>query len=243
MEDMTWQETSQQMQMGKLAAIVPIGGTAQSGPHMVLGKHNIIVRHAAGKIAEKLGWVLVTPVMPFAPEGALDPKEGNMLFSGTISIPERDLGGVLEGVAGSLKAHGFRLICFIGDGPGSQAIQQKVADKLTNEWKHLGVKVLHVSSYFGTENGQTEWLKSQGEEEEDIGTHGGMADTSELMAIDPKYVRDHLRKSYYRGDFSTKGANGNALRASEKFGEKLLQLKIDAAAKQIQEAAVAKKAP
>ena len=68
--------------------IVPTGGIEQNGPHMVLGKHDYIVRQAADRIAHELGHTLVTPVVSFVPEGDYDPPSGNMLFPGTLGVPQ-----------------------------------------------------------------------------------------------------------------------------------------------------------
>src|SRR5712692_6233856 len=67
--DMTWVEVRSAIERGYTVAIVPTGGIEQNGPHMVLGKHDYIVRTAAGRIARELGWTLVTPVVSFVPEG------------------------------------------------------------------------------------------------------------------------------------------------------------------------------
>ena len=68
--------------------IIPIGGTEQNGPHMAIGKHNVRVKLLAGKIAAALGNALVAPVLPYVPEGRVDPPTAHMRFPGTITVPE-----------------------------------------------------------------------------------------------------------------------------------------------------------
>ena len=118
LEELTWVETRDLIKLGKTIAIIPTGGTEQNGPHVVLGKHNYIVRHTAGEIAKILGNALVAPVMSYVPEGGIEPAEGHMRFPGTLSIPEPVFEHVLISAASSLKAHGFKVICFIGDSGG-----------------------------------------------------------------------------------------------------------------------------
>src|SRR5271156_5050527 len=65
LEELTWIEIRDQIAGGKIVAIVPTGGTEQNGPHMALGKHNIIVRHNAAEIARRLGNALVAPILPY----------------------------------------------------------------------------------------------------------------------------------------------------------------------------------
>src|SRR3954464_14391008 len=49
--DMTWVEVRSALDHGYTTVIVPAGGIEQNGPHMVLGKHDYIVRHTAERIA------------------------------------------------------------------------------------------------------------------------------------------------------------------------------------------------
>ena len=62
-EQMTWPEVKQAVAEGKTTIIVPIGGTEQNGPHMVLGKHNVRAQVLAQRIATLLGNALVAPVV------------------------------------------------------------------------------------------------------------------------------------------------------------------------------------
>src|SRR5258705_8268314 len=40
-DELTWTELRERIAAGATTVLVPIGGTEQSGPHMVLGKHNV----------------------------------------------------------------------------------------------------------------------------------------------------------------------------------------------------------
>src|ERR1043166_7358855 len=73
LEELTWTEVRDAIRAGKTTIIFPTGGTEQNGPHMVLGKHNFIVKHTAESIARRLGNALVAPVIPYVPEGSIDP--------------------------------------------------------------------------------------------------------------------------------------------------------------------------
>ena len=232
LEDMTWVEVREALAYGKTTAIVPTGGVEQNGPHMVLGKHNYIVRRTAGAIAERLGNALVAPVIAYVPEGDIDPPSGHMAFAGTLSIPEPVFAALLEHTARSLRAHGFTAIAFLGDSGGNQAMQASVAARLSEEWAGEGVTVLQVSDYYAA-NGQVEWLKAEGESEADIGRHAGIRDSSELMAVHPGGIRpDRLERDGGRANEPT-GVIGDPTRASADRGEALLGLKVDAAVRQI----------
>lgn len=235
LENLTWTEVRDLIAGGKTVAIVPTGGTEQNGPHMVLGKHNFILANTAKRIAEDLGNALVAPVMAYVPEGDIDPASGHMRWPGTLSLPEPLFAAVLTATASSLRAHGFTLICFLGDSGGNQAAQQTVAAALNAEWAHTDTRVLHVSDYYG-DNGQTAWLLEQGESQASVGGHAGIRDTSEVMAAHPAGVRLDRLSDGMEGGFDISGVDGDPTRASGARGEALLQLKIDAAVRQIRAA-------
>ena len=233
LDALTWTEVRALVAGGKTLAIVPTGGTEQNGPHMVLGKHNYIMRHTAVRIAEALGNALVAPVVSYVPEGRIDPPSGHMAYHGTISIPGEVFAATVESAARSLRRHGFTTICLIGDSGGNQAALAAVAGKLNDEWSDSGVRVLHVSDYYYGANGQVDWLRAQGESDADIGTHAGIRDSSELLAVFPDGIRrDRMRPSDTPG-MAESGVIGDPTRASAERGRKLLQLKIDAALGQI----------
>lgn len=217
-ESLTSPEIRARIDAGAKVAIIPTGGSEQNGAHMVIGKHNTIVRYTAGEIAKALGNALVAPVIAYVPEGRIEPPQGHMELAGTLSVRDETYAALLEDTAASLKQHGFTLICFLGDSGGNQAVQQQLADKLSARWKDSGVRVLQVSDYYAN-NGQDAYVASLKLPLQDPGGHASFEDTSELMALDAKAVRGKL-PAY----------------ASGTYGKRLLRLKIDAATQQIRHA-------
>ena len=229
-EELTWVEIRDAIRSGKTTIIFPTGGTEQNGPHMVLGKHNVIVKHAAGEIARRLGNALVAPVLAYVPEGNLNPPGGHMLFPGTITLPEEHFIKVTEYAARSFRVHGFKDIVLIGDSGPNQKGLQAAAALLNKAWAGSDVRVHYIGDYYHSAT-FNKWLRSQGETAESIGTHAGIKDTSELMAINPDYIRrDKLAPG---GDFKVTGVNGNPARASVAYGKQGLEFKIAAAVAQI----------
>lgn len=231
MKDMSWVEVRSALAAGHTTAIVPTGGIEQNGPHMILGKHDYIVAEAARKIAADVGRTLVAPIVSYVPEGDYDPPTGHMRFPGTLGVPEAIFAGVLEGIARSLKAAGFKTICFIGDHGQSQAMQAAVAEKLTREWAKDGVRVAQIDAYYD-DKAQIGRLLSEGHSRAAIGEHASLIDSSELMSIYPKGVD---LASYVRTIKSSEfnGVNGDPRAASGELGEKLLAMRVAAAAAQI----------
>jgi creatinine amidohydrolase/Fe(II)-dependent formamide hydrolase-like protein len=233
MADMTWVEVRSAIEQGYSRVIVPSGGIEQNGPHMILGKHDHIVGWTAERIAAELGRTLVTPVVSFVPEGDYAPPTGHMRFPGTIGVSDAVFAGMLEGIARSLKAAGFKTICFIADHGGSLKPQSEVAARLSAEWSADGVKVISVDDYyFAAGDLQNKLLEKQGETPSTIGQHAGITDTSELMAIHPAGV-DLARLDNLPFTLAPKGFDGDPRRASAERGKALLALKVEAAVRQI----------
>jgi creatinine amidohydrolase len=221
LERLTSGEVKDLIAGGKTTVIVPTGGTEQNGPHMALGKHNVRIAANAEIIARRLGNALIAPVMPYTPEGGMDPPTGHMRFSGTINLPDPIFREVLEYIARSLKIHGFRDIVFIGDSGPNQAGQIAVAEKLNAEWGTASPTRVHaIDAYYrGDQEGDAAEMMRRGITREEIGNHADVRDTSQMMAVDPTMVRNgRLAK----GD-GVNGVQGDARRASPEIGRALIE--------------------
>lgn len=233
LEDLTWTEVAAALADGWDTVIVPTGGTEQNGPHAVLGKHNAVVAVTSERIARALGRTLVAPVIAYVPEGAPGPlPTGHMAWPGTISISEDTLTALLTETGESLAAHGFRRILFIGDSGGNQAAQARAADALNAAWTGTGIRAIHVGAYYAT-NGQAEALAARGFTAGEIGTHAGLRDTAELMAVAPSAVRATPVPAPEGLHPGHDGAPGLATPA---LGALMLDLKVAAALAQIRAA-------
>ena len=222
LEELTATELRERIATGATTVLVPIGGTEQNGPHMVLGKHNVRVRVLAGRIAERLGRTVVAPVVAYVPEGAIDPPTQHMRWTGTISIPEGAFEGLLEGAARSLRQHGFRDIFFLSDHGGTLKNAERVAARLEREFAAApgarGVtRVYSLAEYYRTT--QTDYvaaLKAHGHGNEEIGQHAGLADTALALAVDPALVRRDAAAARVPG--AADGVSGDPRRASAELG-------------------------
>ena len=87
-ENLTSTELRERIAAGTTTVLVPLGGTEQNGPHMVLGKHNVRARWLAERIAQRLGNALVAPVVAYVPEGAVEPPAAHMRWPGTLTVPD-----------------------------------------------------------------------------------------------------------------------------------------------------------
>lgn len=214
LEALTATELRARIAAGATTALVPIGGTEQNGPHMVLGKHNVRVRVLAEQIAERLGNALVAPVVAYVPEGRIDPPEAHMRYPGTISIPEPAFEAMLEGAARSLCHHGFRDVVLLGDHGGYQRSEQRVAARVRLD----ACRVHALPEYYrASQAGFAQLLAARGHDAAEIGEHAGLADTSLALAVDASLVRPQ-----WLGRASTPaerpGVSGDPRRASAELG-------------------------
>ena len=220
LEDLTWTEVRERVAAGATTVLIPIGGTEQNGPHMVLGKHNVRVRFLAGEIAHKLGNALVAPVMAYVPEGSIHPAAAHMRFAGTISISEATFEAMLESTARSFKQHGFRDVVFLGDHGGYQKSEERVAAKLNREWAADKSSRVHalLEYYRVTQTTFVASLRSAGYSDYEIGTHAGLADTSLALAVDKSLVRaDALADTAQQS--KRDGVYGDPHRATAQLGQ------------------------
>ncbi len=225
--DMTWVEVRDAIAGGLRTVIVPSGGLEQNGPHMVIGKHDYIVRWAAQRIADALGDALVAPVVSYVPQGEYQPASGNMQWPGTLGVPPAVFAAVLEGIARSLKHAGFETICLVADHGPSLAPQAEVAARLGREWGG-NPRVLAVDAYYA-DAAETAYLRAQGESDAAIGEHATIADTSELMAMHPGGVDLSRLGRNWPGS----GVVGDPARSTVARGDALMALKVRAAVAQI----------
>jgi creatinine amidohydrolase len=147
LEEMTWMDVRDAMKAGKTTVIVSTGGIEPNGPWLALGKHNYVLKANCDAIARKLGNALCAPIVPFVPEGSLDPKSGHMTTVGTISMREETFQALLTDIAHSFKMHGFQNVILIGDSGGNVTGMKTVADKLNTQWNGSPV-VAHIPEYY-----------------------------------------------------------------------------------------------
>ncbi len=226
-DELTWEENRDAMKAGKTVFIVPIGGTEKNGYHMVLGKHNYTVTHAANVMARKLKNALVVPTLQYVPEG--DPDRQN---SGAISLPSPAYDGVLDAIARSLKAHGATDILFIGDSGGNQNGMTAVATKLNEEWKGGGTRVYALTSYY--EEGRVHyraWMEAAfGYGDDIIGSHAGISDTSQMLHVRPAGIRKNMLMAW--GGPKDSGVSGDPMKATAEIGRMGIEFKVNAAINQ-----------
>ena len=234
LEELTWTEVRARIDTGTTTIIVPTAGTEQNGPHMVLGKHKFIVNHASNLIARELGNALVAPVVTYVPEGSVERIAEHARYNGTITLPNEHYMRLLEYAARSLAMGGFTDIVFIGDSGGNQGGMRDVAAMLNEEWARERARVHFVGDYYAASSQINDWLLANyGHTAETIGGHAGIRDTSQLLYVAPQHIRTD--KLAPLGGGEGMGVTGDPTLASAEKGRQGIQMKVDAAVKQIRE--------
>ncbi len=235
-EDLTWMEVRDALKDGKDTVIVATGGVEQNGPYLVAGKHNIILRATTEAIARKLGKTLVAPIVPFVPEGNIDPPDSHMKYPSTISVTEETYAALLTDICGSLRAHGFKRIILIGDSGGNQTGMKNVAANLNTKWKDKGCSLYFIPEYYDF-TGVSKWLEEQGIKQTPEGLHDDFAMTAMMMSVDPSSVRTKQRIA--AGKFSINGVNLAPAEKTIEWGKKIVDFRTEQTVKVIRKAIAA----
>jgi creatinine amidohydrolase/Fe(II)-dependent formamide hydrolase-like protein len=226
---------------GKSTVLIFNGGTEQRGPHAVLGAHTFIAREVAAGIARKLGNALVAPVLPFSVT-TVDAK-----MPGGVTLTADLYKRVNEAVVESMVINGFMDIVLMGDhGTG----QQELADLASVLDRRLAPKGVHVyfcgDVYEKSEKEFDAYMKSKGLP---ASTHGGIPDTSELLALQPAaalWVRDSYKttagdpvlpagqKADPNGKLLNNGIKGDPRPSTPELGKIYVDMRIRNAVAQIQ---------
>ena len=228
LEELTSAELRDRIAAGATTVLIPIGGTEQNGPHMVLGKHNVRARVLAAEIARRLGNALVAPVVAYVPEGSIRPPAAHMRFAGTISIPESTFESLLEAAARSFKQHGFQNVVFLGDHGGYQKNEERVAARLNREWARDPACRVHalLDYYRVTQGPYVAALKQRGYTDAEIGSHAGLADTALALAVDETLVRSVMLREQAK-PAENDGVQGDPRRATAELGRLGVQQILD----------------
>jgi creatinine amidohydrolase len=248
-EDMTWTEVRDAIAGGKTTAIYYAGSIEQSGPGFALGKHVIVARYLAPKIAAQLGDALVYPIMPFAPtgdwgyagNGNMDPakKSGHMRFAGSVNLSDSTFAAVAHDVTLSAISTGFKNVVLMCDHGGAAQTQlQALAETMNKEWAPKGFHVYYIPDlYFKEKELMKEVMQKHGWP---VDAHGGTDDTSEILYIDQMINKSHgkwiRRDKLVNGiDGDGTGVVGDQTKATVEMGKLFTDAKVSLAVKQIRE--------
>jgi creatinine amidohydrolase len=241
-EEMTWMDVREALADGVTTAIVGTGGVEQNGPYVASGKHNFVLRATTEAIARELGNALVAPIVPFVPEGRINPPSGHMRYHATISVRQETFDALLTDIVSSLAAHGFTNVVLIGDSGGNQGGMQRVADALNGEWQGMPARVHYIPEYYREDIYSCEFLKAElgvfQQPDNCVATRNEYHDdyhySSIIATVDPAHIRVEQRRA--AGLFSVNGVELDPLERTIENGERLVQYRAEITARAIRRA-------
>jgi creatinine amidohydrolase len=239
-EELTWMEVRDSLQAGKTTVLIASGGVEQAGPYLAMGKHNYICRATTQAIARKLGNALIAPIIPFVPQGDIDPPTDHMKYAGTVSLTEETYERLLTEIARCYRTHGFEHIIFLGDSFGNLQGMEKVAATLSRQWhgdsrqSHGEKTTIHYIPEYYNYADTTAWLAQQGIDQLPQGLHDDFMTTAMLLTIDPRLARTDERLA--AGNFRINGIDLSPLEGTIAWGHKIIDYRAEITAAAIHRA-------
>lgn len=226
MEEMTTTEIRDAIRDGKTTALIYNASIEGSGPHLAVGKHLFRARYLGEHIARELGDALLAPIVPFAP------TSDERRFQGTVHLSPETFTAVNAELVDSMVKAGFRFVILLGDHDGNQETLETLAPKLDEKYRHRGVRVFYSSDAYAKSSQEIDaYLRKH---EYPPSRHGGVSDTSQLWAVDVKYVRADKMTTVgapvpLQGSplaLGTAGFEGDPRKSSQELGKLFLDMKI-----------------
>lgn len=214
--EMTSGEFEKAVEEGRVF-IVPLGSLEEHGSHLPLGTDMYQPEALLDELAERTGAVIM-PSMAYGVCNTTAP------FPGTVSLSFDTIRTFARDVTAGLAGQGVRRIMFLTGHAGSShvaAIKQGVRDAL--EGKDPNMFDVRVLSDYDFAYARKDLPPDDG--------HGGMLETSRMLAIRPDLVREdrpvgHPRYPRFRVPldgrrYLAEGIHGDTAGASAEYGEKV----------------------
>lgn len=216
-------------------AVLPLGATEQHGPHLPLETDTLIAEAVASRLKARLAGQLPVTFLPVEPVGY---SVEHMDVAGTKSLTFQEAIDRWIGIGAKLAQLGTKKFVMLNAHGGNSPLMTIVATELRVRHSMLAVATSWTRFGYPTD------IVSPAEKS--IGIHGGLIETSVMLAIRPDLVdmakaRDfasaqtlfekdfnHLRAygphafGWKMSDLSLAGVTGNAAAATADKGERIL---------------------
>ena len=219
----------------RTVAVLPVAAVEQHGPHLPLGTDAILcdaILDRAGRSVGAPGTVLRLPTQRVG----LSPEHDS--FAGTLTLRAETLLALWTEIGLSVAAAGVRKLVLFNTHGGQGGVVDAAAQALRHR---AGLLAIRCSSYrFSIPAG---WIPP---DEQRYGLHGGLVETSMMLAVAPHLVRRNALRAFpsravdweaaiaglevegesgiaWRAeDLNPEGATGDASAATPELGERLL---------------------
>ncbi len=218
--------------------LVPTGSIEIHGPHLGVGNDILSCTKVAEEVAKRMYpraivvnalWVGVAPHNMCAP------------FLGTLTLTAETYMRVLQEIAESLLKHGVRRIVFVNGHGGNEAPNQTACREIREHLHYkYGINLeIGTFSYWDAIPSHVWGEVLEVAPQEKI-AHGGEAETSILLAVEPKAVRmeyveppdprprmkPRIFRAWYQDEYNPDGHTDDARLASREKGERLLEAAV-----------------
>jgi creatinine amidohydrolase/Fe(II)-dependent formamide hydrolase-like protein len=234
--ELAWLTTAEIAAMPKEDALVvlPIGSIEQHGPHLPCLTDTLLADRVSTRAVQALPDDANVYLLPALTYGKSNEHSGR---PGTITLSAETLIAVCRDIARSVAASGFRKIAFVNGHGGQPALLEMVARDIRQE---TGLYVFPLNVYgLGLPEGVDV-------PDADFGIHGGMMETSVILALERESVRtdryqvdgenvgkqfdafEHLTlegripTAWLIDDVSTSGVLGDPRTASAEIGQRVV---------------------
>lgn len=221
-------------------AVLPLGATEQHGPHLPFETDTLIADAIARRLKNRIAGELDVMFLPVEPVGY---SVEHMDVTGTRTLGFDEAIDRWIGIGAKLSALGTRKLVMLNAHGGNSPLMTIVATEL--RVRHTMLAVATSWTRFGY---PADIVTSS---EKAIGIHGGLIETSVMLAIRPDLVemtkaqdfasaqsgfeRDftHLRAygphafGWKMSDLTPHGVTGNAAQATAEKGERILNQSVD----------------
>jgi len=162
--------------------IFPVGATESHGTHLPLGTDTFQPECIAYEISERMENVLIAPTLPYGNHSSLKN------VAGTINITFDSLRSVVYDILDSMIWNGISRILIISGHCGASHMTA-ITEACRNIVSEHDVRIMFVSDYEITRTNEKFRYDGDG--------HGGMIETSRMLAIDSDIVTDERPKGRF----------------------------------------------
>lgn len=207
-EEMNWMDIQKAIEDGFTTVVVGIGSTEQHGPYLPIKTDALIGDVIANSFAQKWGRALQAPTI------CVGCSEHHMSFSGTISLKKTTLKALVMDYIESLVQHGFKTVILLPSHGGNFHVVRELIEEYKK--KKTAAKVVGIFEIIKF----TKVLANLGEKfnitQTEAGAHAGDIETSTMLFLASKLVKNDRFQTGYLGPFGekecetikTKGING-----------------------------------
>jgi creatinine amidohydrolase/Fe(II)-dependent formamide hydrolase-like protein len=221
--DMTWIEIRDHIKNGRDTLLIVVGGYDNNGPYTVLDKHQLIVKHVLNKLAQYVP-ILIAPLIPFAPSRDLTSNSS----PGTLEISQPLFVSLVVEFLKAYQQQKFKTLLLATDHGGNNPVTPgclKEAVRLFNSMYGYHNTVAYFYEEFYHNETVRDYVRYDlGFDEVNEGIHDEIVFTSQLMALNPIYVRYNQRKK--KKKLSINGVDISSIPTISSLGKKIFSYRI-----------------